>query len=115
MSTEGVSTETIIKGLNFFINKHKLDYLLPSLVDHLERLQNESERLNTLNIKIGLPIEQETVEEIKKAMKLEDKVKVKTEIDSDLIGGFIATHQSLIYDASLKNQLNLLKARLIEK
>jgi F0F1-type ATP synthase delta subunit len=114
ISKERVSSEKIVSALLFYLEKHRLLSLLPQTLKHLIGFKKNEKEFNSLEIISGLPIDEEITTEIKKILKTEISSVVKQKIERELIGGFIATYKGFIYDASIKNQLNLIKTKLTE-
>jgi len=114
LSTESVPTEKLMLALYNYLEKHHLLALLPATLKHLERLQKNNLKFNSLKVISSLPIDDEILTEIKTLLTVNKSALIEKLDDRELIGGFVATYQGFIYDASLKNQLNLLKSKLIE-
>ena len=114
ISKESRPTEKVMSSFYNFLEKNRLYYLLPQVLSYLENLQKKETRFKTLEIVSGLPIDKETSDNIVKTLKIERASLIKKDTDPEIIGGFIATYKGFIYDASLRRQINLLKAKLIE-
>lgn len=114
ISKEETSSEKIVSALLFYLEKHQLISLLPQTIKHLIGFKKNETEFNSLEIISGLPIDEEITMEIKKILNSETNSLVKKKTDKELIGGFIATYKGFIYDASIKNQLNLIKTKLTE-
>ncbi len=94
-----------------YLEEGGLMNLLPQVVAHLENLHNQDVAHSTLEIEIA---DQECVRALESIhKKFGDPKKVNHKVNADLIGGFVATYKGFIYDASIKNQLKLLKNKLI--
>ena len=94
-----------------YLEEGGLMNLLPQVVAHLENLHNQDVVHSTLEIEISDKESAKVLESIHK--KFGDPKKVNHKVNADLIGGFVATYKGFIYDASIKNQLKLLKNKLI--
>ncbi len=94
-----------------YLRDEGLMNLLPQIVAHLERLHNMDVSFETLDIEIADEHDKSILEKIHK--KFGEPKKMAKKINADLIGGFVATYKGFIYDASIKNQLKLLKDELI--
>lgn len=113
LSHEGMATPKIMPAFFAYVEKYHLTSLLPATLKYLEKFQKQDEVFNTLEIVSGLPVADEVVREIGALLKTGAQDTVQYTVDKELIGGFTATYQGFIYDASIKNQIHLLKTRLI--
>lgn len=95
-----------------YIQKYKLESLLPKAVMYLEDKLNKNIKWNTLSVKSGIDIDDSIVKEIIRKIKAEEAKSITKNVDKNLIGGFIATYKGVIYDASISNQLQLLRNSL---
>lgn len=90
------------------------------LLSHICKLYQELEdfylgRVRAL-VKVPMPISNEELDVIRKKLeeKLNKKVIVSTDIDSSLIGGIWVKVGDLIYDGTVRRQLEILKENLIK-
>lgn len=95
-----------------YVKKYKLESLLPKVVMYLENRINKDLKWNTLSIKSGISIDEDTVSKIVEKIQAKEAKNTTNTLDKKLIGGFIATYKGVIYDASISNQLQLLKNSL---
>jgi len=95
-----------------YIKEYKLESLLPKVIIYLEDKLNKELEWNTLSIESGLDISEEIKQKIKSRLNADNAKSITSTVDKDLIGGFTATYQGVIYNASLKNQLELLRNAL---
>ncbi len=80
------------------------------MVEHLERMQANARAKLELDIVSAHKLSDSAVKEIKKSLGA-DQLGTVTE-DSNLIGGFVAEYNGVVYDASVATQLNRLKNTL---
>lgn len=95
-----------------YIKEYKLESLLPEIIIYLEDKLNKKLKWNTLAIKSGIEISEEIKQKIKSRLDANDAENITSTLDKNLIGGFTATYKGVIYDASIKNQLELLRNAL---
>lgn len=103
--------DTSVAVLNY-IDTYNLQSLLPKVIRHLEDRKNKDLAWETLDIESGLSINDTIVDSIKMKLKANDAKVVKSGVNGELVGGFKATYKGVIYDASMKNQLQLLRNAL---
>jgi len=114
LSKENIPADKIVSALFWYLEKYQLLGLLPNILDQITVADKKEEIFNSLDIISGLSIDEKIVSQIKETLKIEKETVIQKNTDSGLIGGFIATHKGYIYDASIKQQLNLLRATLNE-
>lgn len=111
---ESLNQKDILNGILLYVKENRLESLLPKAIYHLEKRLEKDFVWNTLKIQSGFDLDLELVQSIAKKLNVKDGANIEKEIDKDLIGGFVATHKGVIYDISLKNQLELLRQVLIK-
>jgi F0F1-type ATP synthase delta subunit len=102
----------VLEAIMSYVEKYKLHSLLPKVIIYLEDKVNKNTKWNTLEVETGLEIENYLIEKIKQELKAEKAEKTTRNINKKLIGGFVASYRGFIYDASMYNQLQLLKKSL---
>jgi len=95
-----------------FAKKNNLLSQLPNILYHLNYSKNMEERNSSLFLTSSHGVSEQTVSGLKKFVGASEVVKVTQSVDEKIIGGFIAKYKDIIYDASIKNQLNKLKTSL---
>lgn len=95
-----------------FVEEHNLASLLPSVVRHLEFLQKQKQDFNTLTIETPFPLDTSLERHIQNHMRIEHTIEKKHVLNKDLIGGFRATYQGQVLDASILYNLQVLKKQL---
>lgn len=114
LSKEGISADKITEFLFPYLRKYNMTSILPKIIQRLDNFEKKERLFNTLEIKSGLPIDSDITKEIGQILGAEENSPVEKKTDPELLGGFTATYKGFLYDASLRNQLNLLKAKLTE-
>lgn len=86
---------------------------LTSIVEAIRRLEYQRSRSITVSLITAKPIneklKQEIIELMKKNMSAQS-VHLQTEVNSEIVGGFIAQANDLVIDASLRRSLSSLEA-----
>jgi F-type H+-transporting ATPase subunit delta len=102
--------------LDFVIEKNREDILLEIFKEFLLLVDKENNVLNTKVIS-AVDLNDDTKHSIIKNFenKTGKSIKVKYSLDPELIGGFIIKIEDTVYDASIKNQLQLLKKKFSEE
>lgn len=102
-----------------FIKKRKLEAQLPSVLYHLEKIAEADLEKKGIQIEVAHQISQDVVHKIKHFLekgtgidfsKKRDVVKVKKE----LVGGFRAKYDGVIYDSSIATGLKKLEELIIK-
>lgn len=112
-SGQQFSDEKIVDALIEYLTENQLTNLLPKIIEHLERLEDENAQHNTLLLETADEIDEKIFEQI--LQKFNNPAKTNHQKEPELIGGFVATYKGFIYDASIKNQIKLLRNKLIAK
>lgn len=104
--------KTIINNfLNFLKEKSQL-HRIDKIISEFENIYNKKNGIAKLKIKSAFPIDSQLVDKIAATFKLK-KYELETEIDKNLIGGFVAKYGDSLIDASIKHQLKCLHSKLI--
>ena len=111
MEKESNLNTAVAKFMNF-LQKNNLIYFLPQILVYLQQESLKQKNQNTVKISASFKIQDILEVKIKKLTGADSKVKTDFLLDKDLIGGFKAEYDDIIYDGSLKNQLNKLKEKL---
>jgi len=102
----------IVESILSYVKDYKLESILPKAIARLEDKIKKKLTWNTLFIKSGLDIDDTIVNKIKNKLKAETAKNIIKKTDENLISGFIGTYKGVIYDASIKNKLQLLRNTL---
>ncbi len=108
------SQDKILKNFEKFLEKNHLIKLLPNITKFLEEEQKRLEKRDSLEIVTSHKVNKETIKIIEDFVQKKSKSKTFIEEDDKLIGGFIAKYKNMVYDGSIRNHLNQLKAILIK-
>lgn len=90
-----------------YLQSHNLLSLLGNVMHHLEQLYETEKRHQTLQITSAQDMSESFVKELKKTLSAHHVAPVV--VHPELQGGFIAEYQGVVYDASVKTQLEKLK------
>ena len=107
------SSPEVARRFSTFLGSHGLLYMLPAVVRHLERIHEADREKRTLHISTAHPISSNSIESIRKRMEVSADAYISVEEDPDVIGGFIGRFGEMIYDASIRRQISLLREKLI--
>ena len=109
---EGKVDETTLAFLNILIKKGREMYF-PEIFDSFIHQYKDLNHISTVFITTASKIDEDTLEKIKSKLLLssitQEKVEIRTKIDSKLIGGFVIEIEDKLYDASVAHQLEELK------
>jgi F-type H+-transporting ATPase subunit delta len=105
-----------LKFLSLLAEKGRVDILL-SIIEAFFRLQDET--LGIVNVHVKAAAELSAQQTAQLVQRFEDyskkKVRIDVNLDSKLIGGFIARIGDTMFDGSVKRQLELLRKRFAEE
>jgi F0F1-type ATP synthase delta subunit len=95
-----------------FIEKRKLQAQMPSVLYHLEKISELDREKKGIQIEVAHEIKSDTVRQIKTFLKAGDLPEI-IKNKKELIGGFRAKWNGVIYDASIMTGLKKLKEEII--
>lgn len=109
-----ISRESI-DFISFLIEKNRIEFLGDIIIKFFE-LRDEYLGIVNIDVKTAQDFTEEQTGVLKKKFEtlLNKKVKFRFEIDKSIIGGFVARVGDTVYDASISNQLSLLKKQFAE-
>ena len=102
--------------LDFVIEKNREDILLEIFKEFLLMVDKENNVLNT-KVVSAVALNDVTKHSISDCFETRTgkSIKVNYSLDPELIGGFIIKIEDTVYDASIKNQLQLLRKKFSEE
>lgn len=98
-----------------FLDKKNLKAQMPSILYHLERITKLNQEKNGIQIEVAHSVSKETIDKIKSFLDKNNStsgVSKKTEIvkiKKELVGGFRAKYDGIIYDSSIMTSLKKLE------
>ena len=95
-----------------FIEKRNLKAQLPSILYHLEKIEKLDKEKNSVEIEVAHEIKDDTLRHVKSFLKVENMPEI-VKNKKELIGGFRAKWNGVIYDASISTSLKKLKETII--
>lgn len=100
--------------LVFVVDKNREEFL-PQIVKSFLNLRDEVLGIVNVEVKTAFEFTGNQKEQLKNNLEkyLHKKVRFKFAIDPNIIGGFVAKVDDTVFDASLKNQLELLKKQFL--
>jgi F0F1-type ATP synthase delta subunit len=104
------ANKNIAENLAQYLDRNNLMPLLGSIVQHLEYMHRQANARTKLDIISAYTLPKDILQDIKKSLGAEHLGNVQE--DKDLLGGFIAEYNGVVYDASIKTQLTRLKNNL---
>jgi len=106
-----------VKGfLSILVEKNKMKYLAP-IVRYLDLMVDTAEGRLHVDVVSATPLDDETAGRLKqKLTELTSKdVQLSVKVDESLIGGLITRFAGMVYDGSVRTQLNNLGENLIKE
>ncbi len=109
------SFEENTKNLVFLMTKNQREVLLPEVADAFVALVKKHRGIVSATLVTATVLNDDVKNKIvsKIADKIEGALEVKEEVDPEIIGGFLMKVGDLHIDATVSNQLNNLKQKLI--
>jgi len=101
----------ILSDFVHFLAEKKITWQMPSVIRYLEKKFAEQEKKQLLHLSTARKLSPTLINKIKKYTSGNTKVKTQEMMNPDLIAGFIAEYDGVIYDASLSGQLTKLKGK----
>ena len=95
-----------------FIEKRNLKAQLPSILYHLEKIAKLDREKKSIQIEVAHELKGDTIRQIKAYLKAENLPEV-IKNKKELIGGFRAKWNGIIYDSSISTSLKKLKETII--
>lgn len=108
-------SESFISFIRFVVQKGR-ESILEEILISFDQLKNVKLGIAKVNLTTSLEVDDNQLEKIKTTLEglLSKKVTFDKIIDASIIGGFVAQVDDKIYDASIKNQLELMKKQLVK-
>lgn len=105
-------------SLNFLvlIVENRREKYIPGIFRNLEELYRKEEGIISAILTTAKPLDENTIEQIRKSLEMEYGVKVELSqmIDAELIGGFVLRIDDNQYDASISTELKKIKDKLLQ-
>lgn len=113
---EGKYDPMTMAFLKILLNKGRERYL-PEVADAFLEMYQKHQHVSSVILTTATELSAETVENIRqqllKAAVTDEKVEIHTEIDPELLGGFVIEFDNKRYDASVKSKLDALKKEFV--
>jgi len=106
------------KFIVLLVRKQRDSYL-PEIAEAFIQHYKKFRGISTVIITIAKPLSKKSLDAIRKKLEgssaAKEQIEVQTQIDEDLIGGFVLEFEDFIYDASVANKLEELKKESFEE
>jgi len=114
---EGKLTPLVSGFLNILTTKGREAYM-PDVVQEYTKQYKRLMHISTVKLTTAVAISEEVLQSIHDKLKAsgatDDKVEIVSQVDPDVIGGFVLEFDNKIYDASISNKLEVLKRQFRE-
>ncbi len=104
--------QKIIASFLDFCKEKKLTHLLPNILHYLKIEIKNDEDVKTLKIFTATELSDDIIKNIQKSCNSDTKSPAQIIQDKNIIAGFTAYYKNKIIDASLSNNLRLLKNKI---
>lgn len=112
--TESKKIDLVFKRFVDFVEKNNLISQLPTIIRYLESYNEKEKDNDTLFIESPFDVSDVILNDIKDFVGVKRSTLIQRIITPELIGGFRARYQGVIFDASIAYNLQVLKSRLIK-
>ena len=115
MAKTGIS-DGVKRFLSILVEKNKMKYLA-SIVSYLDLMVDAAEGRLHVDVVSATPLDDETAGRLRqKLAELTSKdVQLSVKVDESLIGGLVTRFAGMVYDGSIRTQLNNLGENLIKE
>lgn len=99
--------------LHLMVNKNRESLIVISLEEYIKRANRKLGRIEA-RVVSATELSDTQLESIRKSLSKQTKmeVQINAEVDKDVIGGFYILVDGRIYDATVRNELNMIRKRL---
>lgn len=107
---------TLKRFLEFLLQQHRMrDF--PLIVEELHRLADEADGRVEAELVSAATLPPEQLERVQQALAMRTgrQVRIKPRVDPALIGGLLARVGDLVFDGSIRTQLQQLRANLVRE
>jgi F-type H+-transporting ATPase subunit delta len=92
---------------------------LPEILDAFFAMYRHHHRIRVIEVTTAIPVEADTLQFIKERMlklpRFKDaELQMQSKVDEDIIGGFVLQADDVLYDASIRHDLMVIKKQFIE-
>ncbi|MCP4310375.1 MAG: ATP synthase F1 subunit delta [Bacteroidetes bacterium] len=96
--------------------KNKRDVYLPGIARNFRDLYRKAMKISSATLLTAEPVEDAALKSIKEmlAKAYDAKVELSTEVDKEVIGGFVLTIEDMQYDASVSTSLRKFRKQLLQ-
>lgn len=103
---------------NLVFSKRR-ELVLPEIADEFIEKYRELKGINTIEITTAVEISEEIKKNLKDRFQALPRFKnktieIKSKVDADILGGFIAKSDDILFDASIKNDLHSIGSQFLE-
>lgn len=109
---EGKANELTYAFLNILVRKGRENYL-PEIANQFISQYKALKSISSVTLTTAVPIPEGQLSKIREKLNesesTRDNIDIETEIDEDIIGGFILEIEDKMYDASIAHKLDQLK------
>ena len=113
---DGKVDDLVVRLMKLLVQKGRED-VLPAVIEQYADLRDE--RLGQVEalVRTAMPMEYDETEDLRKALeaKTGKKVRLRIEVEPDLIGGVVVRIGDRVYDGSVQHQLETLRDQLAER
>jgi len=113
---DGKVDPLIVRLMQLLVEKGRED-ILPAVIRQYSALRDERLGIVEARVRTAMPMEFDETEDLRKALeaKTGKKVRLRIEVEPELIGGAVVRIGDRVYDGSVQHQLESLRDQLAER
>ncbi|MEM0964467.1 MAG: ATP synthase F1 subunit delta [Bacteroidota bacterium] len=113
---DGTVSDLTVRFVRLLTQKER-EGSLPAILDAYRQLRDERTGTVEATVRTAKPLEPSQRDQLQAALEARAgaTVRMRYEIDSDLIGGLVVRIGDVVYDQSVKHQLDVLRDQLAER
>lgn len=113
---DGKVDPLIVRLMRLLVQKGRED-ILPSVVRQYAELRDERLGLVEALVKTAMPMEYDETESLRQVLETRTgkKVRLRIEVEPEMIGGVVVRIGDLVYDGSVRHQLSTLREQFEER
>ncbi len=113
---DGKVDPLIVRLMRLLVEKGRED-ILPSVVRQYGELRDERLGLVEATVRTAMPLEYDETESLRRALEARTgrKVRLRIEVEPELIGGVVVRIGDRVYDGSVRHQLSTLREQFEER
>ncbi|MEM1118601.1 MAG: ATP synthase F1 subunit delta [Bacteroidota bacterium] len=113
---ESQVSDLALRFLDLLVTKQR-DEQIPDILDAYRQLRDERDGVVEADVRTAKPLDADEADRLKSALEARagKTVRMRIAVDPSLVGGLVVRLGDVVYDQSVKHQLDLLRGQLAER